>query len=172
MLAQLVFMLSENVSILGSDDATTCIIVVVRHSGEYHSPLAKINRRSGSAPQLLIIRAVSCNYTCKPRINARYSLVICGTSVANNNSSCFRVTNAFPVGTWTSRHRINRGVILIKKSRRQPVWEGVRGVSGVADGDCHQWLLGFQQYKLNAGLTSSRKKPDRPDSIVPLTYVT
>lgn len=28
-----VFMFSENVSILGSDDTTTCIIVVVRHSG-------------------------------------------------------------------------------------------------------------------------------------------
>lgn len=32
---RVLFFLLENVSILGSDDATTCIIVVVRHSGEY-----------------------------------------------------------------------------------------------------------------------------------------
>lgn len=31
------FCLTENVNILGSDDTTTCIIVVVRHSGKLHN---------------------------------------------------------------------------------------------------------------------------------------
>jgi hypothetical protein len=30
----MLFLFTENVNILGSDDATTCIIVVLRHSGK------------------------------------------------------------------------------------------------------------------------------------------
>lgn len=38
------FPFTENVSILGSDDMTTCIIVVIRHSGKYpESPVALRN---------------------------------------------------------------------------------------------------------------------------------